>query len=202
MRLRIFFFAGLAIALTAFLSQATNARAGQINGSVALNGGGVAVDNLDLTAATSVTASSTVVLTTGLGDYSALPMLTPLGAFSLDLNNLSAFSITLASGASTYGTFGSVNLTDVVTRTSTFLDIYLKGVFTPGNGIPGTTSNDSSLVIQVSTNGSPGLTAILSSPPAALPGVPEPASLIMGLTSLAVGGLVYGLRRRSRTIAV
>jgi hypothetical protein len=111
-------------------------------------------------------------------------------------------------GATTFSTTSGIDFTlagiGSFTSTSVLLDskgdnsiaYYDLGKFTPDGG----SALDASFIISFGQTGGAGLisgSAVLSIPPAAPP-VPEPSSVVLGLTGLAIGGAVFGLRRRSR----
>ena len=121
--------------------------------------------------------------------------MTDYGATTLDLTNLSSFQFSNAS----WGSFIANGPGDkILSRSANFLEVYLRGTFSPGTGQSGFSATDSSLRISVNQSGSSPSEAItLNSPALASPGVvPEPASIALAAIGLASVGLVRVLRKR------
>jgi hypothetical protein len=188
------FIGGMTLAVAVILSQASSAQAGNITGSLSLFGyNGVTENGADLSTSTTITASQVLTAETGHNDYSPIGGLVSFGGpIVLDLTTL---SLTTLSNA-TYGTFTASSV-QIISQNATFLDVYVLGTFTPASGLSGSlTPSLSSLAISVNKNGtslSEGLT--LSTPPVA---VPEPTSLVMSATGVALCGLIAGISRRSK----
>jgi hypothetical protein len=108
----------------------------------------------------------------------------------LDLNFTTTNGTSLSFGNDYFGHFASSSIS-VVTNVKGYVDISISGYYTAGT-FPGSHSGLANLNLsftQVSPAGSISDSGTLSV-------VPEPASLTMGLTSIAVCGLICGLRRR------
>jgi len=186
------FVLAVALAVAATLSQPTNAQAGGIVGSIPLAGFNVTQNGTDLSNSTVLTTGSELTSGKGVGDYSPIPGMT---SYSGSVLNLSTLTMTPISN-STYGTFTPSSV-EIVSRSASFLDVYVLGTYNPGSGLAaGLTPSLSSLRIGFTfTAGSISESMTLSTPPAA---VSEPASVIMGLTGVVACGLLFGIRRRSR----
>jgi hypothetical protein len=182
------FFASLALALTAILSQATTAQAG---GSLAVVNFGTTLSpsESDLSDATSITASTTFASSTGLGEYSGITAGTAGSAFSLNLTDLSSFTYTIGGLSFTPSALSSEDM--IVSRTANAISVYLRGDFG---------GSDSSIQFTANYNGGSASSSFTIQTPAVPPPVPEPTSVVMGLTSVLGCGLMYVLRRRSARI--
>jgi hypothetical protein len=116
-------------------------------------------------------------------------------------------AVTFSTGTSTsfsfsnsvFGTFSSTSITEAV-NTPGVVAFYILGNYTAGTVDPGTGTNPASFTLSFTQT--PAHTGIISDsgtfsvPPASPPGVPEPATLVLGLTSIVGGGLFHLLRRR------
>jgi len=182
------FFAGLVIAVAAILSQGTTAHASSSTLSVGGLGNSLNAGATSLLDATSITAALTIAENTGTGSYSGITLGTVGSAFTLDLTNLQSFTFSIGGIAFTPNAASSL---DTITFSSaTSLDVYLRGDF--GGA-------DSSISFAASyTAPSVSTSFTLDTPPLALP---EPTSVIMGLTSVLGCGLMYVHRRRSSKTA-
>ncbi len=168
------------------------------------------VDGSDLSNATAVRFASGVTTSRGAGDFGMIPagtavsvsgplhFFTALGGLGSD-----AFSFTIAS----YGTFVTTDapriVSSSVTSTSTGVEAYLLGLFTPaaalGDFTPGPASFDVSFTRSSATNdannrevSSTSGSGTLASPPAAVP-VREPGSLLL----LAPALMGLAIRKRA-----
>ncbi len=161
--------------------------ASTINGSIPFSGENAAQNGADLSVSTSVWDMNTITSGAGLGDYSVIPLDTPYGPFTLDLGTVGVgggFSLTNA----TWGSFSATS-GEIVTRTPSFLDVYLRGMY---SGLPGFDATDTSLRLSFTQSGnSLSVSGTLNSPPV---NVPEPGTL--GLLGSAVLGLAAVLRRK------
>jgi len=183
------------LALTAVMlaGSATRSQATYINGSMALTGLGVTQNGADLSLSTTISMSSLIASNAGLGDYSAIGVGTLMntGALTLDLNNLSAFTFSTP----TWGTFvanGAGN--QIVNQSTNFLDVYLRGTFTPGTdaSLSGFQATDTSFRMSFNQSGSSLSSGFTLSSPAV--NVPEPSTFILaGQAALVLG---YVARRR------
>jgi hypothetical protein len=172
-----------------FMLAAAPAQADTIVGSMPLSSFGVSSTSNNLSApGVVISATDSVVSTTGTGDFSSIPLLESFGPTTLDTNDLLSFSFSSA----TYGTFTTESGV-IITQNSGFLNVYLLGTFSA----PG--FDDSPASVQVTYTSSPGGSVsggfTINAPPAPL--VPEPASIAMAGIGLATVGLVRTLRKRS-----
>jgi hypothetical protein len=176
----------LGLALGAILSQATSVRAAS---SLPLTGEVATENGSNLITSTQITADSFQTTGPGTGSYAGIPGSTDFSAASgdivLNLTNLTLSTFTNA----TYGSFVTTSVT-IESQTATNLNVYILGTF--GGA---TTSLNLSVV---ETSGTVSESMVLSTPPAGASIVPEPASIVLGMTSLVGCGLFFGVRHRSR----
>jgi len=105
---------------------------------------------------------------------------------------------------SEFGTFTSTSISEVV-NTPGIVGIYILGNYTPGGVDPNAGTTLASITISFTQTpahtGSISDSATFSAPPPSgsqPQSVPEPATVVMGLTSIAGVGLFHLLRRRAR----
>ena len=165
-----------------------------INGSLGLAGIGPALvpngSNLGNTTSVSSIETRVTDFPNGFDDYSVVPYYTPFGPTTVDLTNLSLFSISNP-------TFGSFTATSgvIVTHLVNFLDVLYSGTFTPANSGPLSTFDPTATSLRVSINQSGKALAeaiTLTSTPTT---VPEPSTWLL-LATGTLGLLGYGWRRQ------
>lgn len=190
-------FRALALFAFAVVLALGTASAATINGSIPFAGIGLSINGADLAASTIINAVVYETSGVGAGDYSAIPILTNFTeGGGLDLTNLSAFTFTNA----TYGTFVADGVGDqILTQNANFLDIYLRGTFTPAVALgAGLLPTDTSFRISFTKSGSSvSGSGTLNSPAAPPPGVPEPATMTLFGSALVGLGLI-GRKRLAR----
>jgi membrane-associated protease RseP (regulator of RpoE activity) len=147
----------------------------------------------DINTATSFTIGDLVTNTNQTGFLSGLSTQT-FGAVTFDTTS----GTSLTFGNSTFGTFASTTITEV-TNVAGFVNIYVVGDWTPGSyggftGGPYAASFSISFTQTPAHTGSISDSGTFSIPPAIA--VPEPTSVVMGLTGLAFGVVVWRHRRR------
>jgi hypothetical protein len=168
-----------------------NSYAISINGSLGLAGVSPALNNgSNLGNTTSVSSIQTIVtdFPNGFDDYSVVPFAALFGPTTVDLTNLSLFSISNPA----FGSFTAASGT-IVTQLVNFLDVLYLGTFTPANSGPLSTFDPtaSSLRVSINQSGSALAEAItLTSTPTA---VPEPSTWLLLTTGTLLLG--YGWRR-------
>ena len=169
-----------------------NSYAISINGSLGLAGVSPALNNgSNLGNTTSVSSIQTIVtdFPNGFDDYSVVPFAALFGPTTVDLTNLSSFSISNPA----FGSFTAASGT-IVTQLVNFLDVLYLGTFTPANSGPLSTFDPtaSSLRVSINQSGSALAEAItLTSTPTA---VPEPSTWLLLTTGTLLLG--YGWRRQ------
>ncbi|APW59687.1 PEP-CTERM sorting domain-containing protein [Paludisphaera borealis] len=180
--------AGALFVLAAVPAQAAT----EVAGALSLVGfGDLTSNSLDLSVPNlSVTAAQTLVSKPGNGDFSVVPLSTDFGPNTVDVTNLSAFTLTNA----TYGKFTATSGTVVGTPTSGFINIYILGTFTPLFGGFGPSPASVQITITSSSLGGLSEAITINAPPTS---IPEPASIAMAGIGLAAAGLVRVLRKRS-----
>jgi hypothetical protein len=148
----------------------------------------------NLNTATTFSIGLFVSTTSHTGVFTGMPtQLFP--AFSFNLTNPTS----LIFGNSVFGTFASTAIT-VVTSLPGFLNISVLGNWTPGT-FGGVTGGPFGSTLTFTFTQDPvhrgpiSAAATFSILPAV---IPEPPSIVMGLTGLAAGVLIYQLRRRRR----
>jgi len=148
----------------------------------------------DINTATSFTIGDLFSSTAGTGIFAGLGH-QDFGAVTFSTGT----STSLSFSNSVFGTFSSTSITEAV-NTPGVVAFYILGDYTAGTVDPGTGTNPASFTLSFTQTpaftGSISDSGTFSVPPASPPGVPEPATLVMGLTSALGGGLFYLLRRR------
>lgn len=170
--------------------------AADLSGDLSLTGRNVTQNGADLSVSTLISATSLLVTSPGTGDYSIINFPTEFNNGSLvtlDLNNLGGFTFS----NSGFGTFVANGLgNQVLQRSSSFLLVYLRGMFTPSGSLASFSPTDTSLRISINQNGSSVSEALSLSSPAV---VPEPSTWAMG--ALAAATIVWVGRRRKKAEA-
>jgi hypothetical protein len=163
---------------------ASLASASPITGSLSLSAFNVQLvpSGSNLATATSITATSAMVMANGLQNYSTIVAGTPYSITALNLSNFAGFTL----GNASYGTFVAAS-GNIVQQEPDFLDIFLLGTYTPGTlngGIGGFDPSAASLRLSYNqTAGSLSVAITLASPP----NLPEPASIFL------LGGGLMGI---------
>lgn len=171
-------------------------KAADLSGDLSLTGRNVTQNGADLSVSTLISATSLLVTSPGTGDYSIINFPTEFNNGSLvtlDLNNLGGFTFSNAS----FGTFvanGAGN--QVLQRSSSFLLVYLRGLFSPSGSLASFSPTDTSLRISINQNGSSVSEALSLSSPAV---VPEPSTWALG--ALAAATIAWVGRRRNKAEA-
>lgn len=99
-----------------------------LNGSSTIGASGATIQGINLSAPGLITVVNPKYGMT-FGDYSSISSDEPFTLFgALDLFNKSTFNIT---GPATHGIF-TVSLLTIISQSENFLDVYTRGIFTPG----------------------------------------------------------------------
>jgi hypothetical protein len=186
---------GLAVAVAAALLQATPVQADPVVGTQAnIDIDTPTANTNNINTATIFTLGSLQTTPSRTGDYTLVPSGQALGGATLTLATRSTFSF----GNAVFGTFTATSLTTLLNVPGA-VGYDIKGVFAPGSGFPASKgSTEADFLLTFIQSGGTN-TAISAS--GTLVSVPEPGSLLLGLT-VAVGvGLASGLRRRFRAAA-
>jgi len=149
----------------------------------------------NINTATTFTVGNFISTTSQTGIFAGMP-LQFFSSLSFNITNPSSLTF----GNSFFGTFASTAIT-VVTNTPGFLNISAMGEWTPGtfgglSGGPFASTLTFVFTQNPSHNGAIGDSAVFQTV------IPEPPSVVMGLTGLAMGGVIYLLRRRRATLAL
>jgi hypothetical protein len=192
--MRLLSFCGAVGAVIALLGGGSRCQAAMIQGSLPLAGFVVTQNGGNLGSSTVVSAALTLTSSTGTQDYAPIPIATNFGPNTVDVNNLTAFTLSNA----TFGTFTTTSGVILLHNTS-FLNVFLVGVYSPGPGLAaGLTPGPTSARISINQSGASLSEAItLSSPPEDLMVTPEPTSVVLAGIGLSCLG-AFTFRRRSQ----
>ncbi len=159
----------------------------------------------DINSATSFTVGNMVSNTSNTGVFSGMTSQT-FGGVSFNTTSATSLSFT----NSVFGSFTSTSIDEYTNKPGT-VAFYVLGTWTPGTYNSNNTNftggpYDASFTISFTqtpsgAGGAISDSATFSIPPSGMPGVPEPASIVMGLTGLLIGGLAYRRHRRQASIA-
>lgn len=175
--------------------------AADLNGSFAFTGLNATKNGTNLLDSTIFTFTNYLTTTTGTDDYSGIVTGTfwdgpnpPAVTGVLDITSpvaMGGFSITNAS----FGTFVASNTAQnqIVNQGTNFLDVYLRGMFTPAGTLSSFNATDTSLRISINLSGNSISAAYTLNTPAV--NVPEPSTYVLGAFATVVTGLAA---RRSR----
>jgi hypothetical protein len=162
--------------------------------------GGSTTGNINT--ATAFTIGNMISTSNSTGIFTGMSTQT-FGTVSFNLGTATS----LAFGNSVFGSFASTSIVEA-TNIPGSIAIYVLGNWTPGTQggqSGGPFASSFTITYNQTPPGAGGAisdSATFSTPPTLMPGVPEPASIVMGLTSLVLCGGVYGYRsRRSARIA-
>lgn len=193
----------IAIALVGIVMMSgVKAQAADLNGSFAFTGLNATKNGTNLLDSTIFTFTNFLTTTTGTGDYSGISTGTfwdgpnpPTVTGILDISSpvaMGGFSITNAS----FGTFVASNTAQnqVVNQSTNFLDVYLRGLFTPTGTLSGFNATDTSVRISINLSGDSISAAYTLNTPAV--NVPEPSTYVLGAIATVVTGFVARRRRR------
>ena len=146
-------------------------QASAISGSLPFVGIGVSENGTNLAKSTMESAVQTETSGAGEGNFLVVPTLTPFGPIALDdltIGTGGGFSVSNAVYGSFVASSGSI-----VLHTSSFLDVVLFGIYTPGPGFPGLTAAPAKLNLSFNQ------TASSLSGSFTLGTVPEPGALAL-----------------------
>jgi hypothetical protein len=187
----------IVFALGAILIAASVSQATPIAGSIPLNPGGLTQNGPDLSASTIISATTLTTASVGTGDYAFIPLGTSFGLATLNYTSNATLSM-FAFSNPVFGTFAAASDPQdaVLQKTPNFLDVFIVGIFTPGNaaGWAGKDPSLTGLRISVNQSGTSISAAITLNSPPIPPSVPEPSTMALTGSSLVGVGLI--LRRR------
>jgi len=179
------------------------AQAGPVGGQSFNDNGSPSVNTGDINTATSFTIGD-LITKTAVGQSSGVFVGMPLQDFGTTTFSLGT-PTSLSFSSTAFGSFSSTSITEAI-ATPGALAIYVLGNYTPGTFVDGSGGGTppfqaSFTIVFTQTPAHTGVindSATFAVPPAPPPGfVPEPSTLVMGLTSV-VGGIFFHLRRRRR----
>ena len=192
----------LAMASAAILLHGSNAQAGTFSTAGFADLGTPTANTGNILTATSFTLGNLVTNSSTTGAFTPLSAGESFGSVTFSVTPAyPTMNTSLSFGDSQFGTFQSGTIQELVS-TSTSITYYVVGTYTPGSLITGITmAVPASLTISFTQTGGGAISdsATISVPPALA--VPEPAGLAMGLTGIALCGLVHFRRRRRRGAA-
>ncbi len=177
------------------------ATAADLNGSFAFTGLNATKNGTNLLDSTLFTFSNYLTNSNGSGDYIGIVTGTlwtgqnpapTTGALNItNGTTMGGFSITNAS----FGTFVASNTAQnqIVNQSANFLDVYLRGMFTPAGTLSSFNATDTSLRISINLSGESLSSAFTLNTPAV--NVPEPSTYVLGIIATAVAGLIARNRR-------
>jgi len=181
------------------------ANAADLNGSFAFSGLNMTKNGTNLLDSTIFTFSNFLTTSNGNADYVGIvtgtlwtgPNPAPTTG-SLNITNpttMGGFSITNAS----FGTFVASNTAQnqIVNQSANFLDIYLRGMFTPSGTLASFNPTDTSLRISINLSGDSLSSAFTLNTPAV--NVPEPSTYVLGIVATTVVGLIARQRRKAKS---
>jgi hypothetical protein len=122
----------------------------------------------------------------------------PTGNNSLMLDDDDATEDQQAGFSPIFGPFNSTSITEV-TDTPGLLVFSAQGFYTPATNNPQNLTYLASMDITFTQDSSGGPITVSGDLSTSLQAVPEPSSFMVVLTSLVIGGMVYGFRRRRAT---
>lgn len=191
-------------AVAAFLAiSVVSANAGMITGSIPLTGFGATQTATDLSFLANTISTTNVTLAgVPVGDYSVVVTNygTPTTLNVTNVNGGGGGGFTF--GNALNGTFVATSGV-ITTRTSSNLDIFLLGTYTPGTAFSAAGCNVCAVTgtlahLSINQSGSSISEAItLTSPASTLPGAPEPATMGLLGSALVVLGVI-GRKRLAR----
>jgi hypothetical protein len=151
----------------------------------------------DINTATSFTIGNLISTTAETGIFAGPPPMLSQDFGSVTFSTGTPASFSLSN--SVFGTFTSTSITEAVNSPG-LVGFYILGTYTAGSVDPGSGTNPASFTLSFTqtpaSTGSISDSGSFSVPPASPPGVPEPATLVLGLTSIVGGGLFHLIRRR------
>ncbi len=181
------------------------ANAADLNGSFAYSGLNMTKNGTNLLDSTLFTFSNFLTTSNGNGDYVGIvtgtlwngPNATPTTG-ALDITSpttMGGFSITNSS----FGTFVASNTAQnqIVNQSANFLDIYLRGMFTPAGTLSSFNATDTSIRISINLSGDSLSSAFTLNTPAV--NVPEPSTYVLGIVTTALVGLIARRRRKTNS---
>ena len=149
----------------------------------------------NINTATSFTVGNFISTTSQTGFFAGMPVQS-FASFSFNITNPTSLTF----GNSIFGTFTSTTIT-VVTNTPGFLNLSVMGEWTPGT-FGGVTGGPFASTLSFVFTQNPSHSGAIGDSAVFQTVIPEPPTMVMGLTGLALGGMIYRLRRRRAAWAV
>jgi hypothetical protein len=197
------FVAGMAVAVAAILTQATSVQAGSVGTQGFADMGSPTVGGGDIFTATTFTIGDLVTTTAQTGAFDGLSR-QDFGPVTFTTDSTLGVDTSFAFGNSTFGYFSSEAIVPAGTGTGS-VSFFIVGNWTPGSysgykGLSGSYVTSFAISFNQPSGGgaiSDSATISVTAASVTTAAVPEPSSIVLGLTGIVVCGLGFGLRRRS-----
>lgn len=180
------------------------AKAGPVGSLAFVDMGTTSVNTGDIDTATSITFGDLVSTQNSSGIFAGSPSLSDQTFGTTSFSAGWAVNTSFSISSTAFGTFKSTSISEIVNSPG-LVEFAIAGNYTGGK-FDATVKNTEGTLLVTLTQDPPhsGVisgSGVFEAGPLGVLAVPEPASLVMGLTSVVGGGLFYLLRRRRSTKA-